>query len=230
GGNGGWGGVHQAGQVKRDRLVAVKVLRGGAHLSPAHLARFRTESRAAARLSHPNIVQVHEVGEHDGLPYLALELVEGGDLDGRSAGRPQPLRDAAQTVATLARALPYAHERGVVHRDLKPANVLLTADGTPKIADFGLAKRLEGGEAGGQTQTGVLMGTPSFMAPEQARGELRDAGPPADVYALGAVLYALLTGRPPFLGATLTDTIFLVTYQEPVPPSRLRPDVPRDLE
>src|SRR5262249_19200997 len=153
----------------------------------------------------PNIVQIYEVGEQAGLPYLSLEFVDGGSLAHKVGGRGLPFPEAAQTVEALARAMAFAHERGIVHRDLKPANILLTTAGVPKIADFGLAKRLEADPS--QTRSGTLMGTPSYMAPEQARGDLREAGPPADVYALGAILYECLTGRPPFQAAKVMDTI-----------------------
>jgi tetratricopeptide (TPR) repeat protein len=180
-----------------------------------------------ARLQHPNIVQIYEVGEVDHLPYCALELVDGGNLAARINGTPQPPRQAAALAATLAEAVQAAHAQGVVHRDLKPGNVLLTRAGTPKIADFGLAKRLNGDST--LTPTGQVLGTPSYMAPELAEGK-RDVGPAADVYALGAVLYELLTGRPPFKAETPMDTLLQVIAAEPVPPSRLQPKVPRDLD
>ncbi|HEY8505814.1 MAG TPA: protein kinase, partial [Gemmataceae bacterium] len=227
-GYGGMGVVYKARQLKLDRVVAVKMVLAGAHAAPEQLARFRTESQAIARLQHPNIVQIYEVGEHDGLPYFSLEFVGGGSLAQKAGGQPQPARDAAHLVETLARAMDFAHRRGVVHRDLKPANVLLTEDGVPKITDFGLAKCL--GDTSGQTRTGALVGTPSYMAPEQARGGLKEVGPAADVYALGAILYELLTGRPPFAKATAMDTVMAVLADEPVPPGQLRPGVPRDLE
>ena len=198
----------------------------GAQANAEDLARFRTEAEAVARLQHPNIVQIHEIGEHEGLPYFALEYVEGGSLDKQLAGRPRPARAAAELIETLARAIAFTHQHGIIHRDLKPANVLLTAGGTPKIADFGLAKRLD---EVGQTQTGSVMGTPSYMAPEQALCS-KNVGPAADVYALGAILYECLTGRPPFKAATVMETVRQVVSQEPVPPSRLVAGLPRDLE
>jgi WD40 repeat protein len=174
-------------------------------------------------------VQIHEVGERDGLPYFSLELVEGGSLADRLDGTPWAARPAAELVAALARAMQYAHSRGVIHRDLKPANVLLTTlQAAPKITDFGLAKQLD--SAVGRTRTGAILGTPSYMAPEQAGGPRKEVGPPADVYALGAILYELLTGRPPFRAETPLDTILQVLDTEPVPPSRLQPTVARDLE
>ncbi len=200
----------------------------GEHAGPQELARFRSEAAALARLQHPNIVQIHEVGEHEGRPYFSMEFVDGGSLAQRPGGAPLPAREAARLVRTLAGAVHAAHQKGVVHRDLKPANVLLGSDGTPKVTDFGLAKRLDG--PGGSTQSGAILGTPSYMAPEQAAGRGKQIGPAADVYALGAILYELLTGRPPFRAATAVETLVLVQAEEPVPPSRLQPGVPRDLE
>jgi WD40 repeat protein len=226
-GHGGMGVVYRARHLRLGRLVALKVVRGGACADPRALDRFRAEAGALARLQHPNIVQIHEVGEHDGLPYLALEYVDGGSLARRPGGTPLPVRAAAELVRTLAGAVHHAHRMGVVHRDLKPANVLLTAAGTPKVTDFGLAKILE---QEGETHSGAVLGTPGYMAPEQAAGRIRDVGPAADVYALGAILYELLTGRPPFTGATVLDTLEQVRTQEPVPPRRLQPKTPRDLE
>jgi tetratricopeptide (TPR) repeat protein/predicted Ser/Thr protein kinase len=227
-GRGGQSVVWKARQRSLDRLVAVKMILAGAAADPEERARFRREAEAVAHLRHPNIVQIYDVGEQAGQPFFALEYVDGGSLAEKLAGTPQPARAAAQLVATLASAMHWAHERGIVHRDLKPGNVLLAADGTPKISDFGLAKRLQRDAT--LTQTGCIMGTPSYMAPEQAAGKNRDVGPAADVYALGAVLYAMLTGRPPFLGETPLDTLAQVPFQEPVPPRRLQPTVPRDLD
>jgi WD40 repeat protein/tRNA A-37 threonylcarbamoyl transferase component Bud32 len=225
-GRGGMGVVYKARQIELKRLVAVKMILAGAR--PQELARFRREAEAVAHLQHPHIVQIYEVGEQDGRPYFSLELVEGGSLAQKLAGTPLPARQAAQLVETLTRAVHAAHERSIIHRDLKPANVLLTADGVPKVTDFGLAKRVDAGP--GLTQSGVILGTPSYMAPEQASGKSKQIGPACDVYALGAILYELLTGRPPFRAETALDTVLQVLNEEPVPPSRLQPKLARDLE
>ena len=227
-GEGGMGVVYKARQQGLNRLVALKMIIGGSQVRDHHLARFRIEAEAVARLRHPNIVQIYDIGEVDGLPFVSLELLEGGDLKDQLAGTPQPGIRAALLVATLARAVHAAHEARIVHRDLKPSNVLLTADGVPKITDFGLAKRLESDDH--QTQTGDVMGTPSYMAPEQALGRNKDIGPAADIYALGAILYDVLTGRPPLKGETVVETLRLVINTDPVPPSRLVPRLARDLE
>jgi WD40 repeat protein len=227
-GRGGMGVVYRARQVKLKRVVALKMILAGSHAGPEQLARFRTEAEAVARLQDPHIVQIHEIGEHAGAPYCALEFVAGGSLAQKLGGAPQPPRAAAETVRTLARAMHAAHRHGILHRDLKPANILLADDGTPKITDFGLAKRLD--DDLGQTRTGAVMGTPSYMSPEQGAGRIHDLGPATDVYALGAILYEMLTGRPPFRGETPLDTIIQVMSDEPVPPSRLQPKVPADLE
>ncbi len=168
------------------------------------------------------------MGEHDGLPYFSLEFVAGGSLSQKIDGKPQPTHDAAAMVHELALAMRKAHRRNIIHRDLKPANVLLTEGGQPKITDFGLAKRLDADS--GQTQTGAVMGTPSYMAPEQAWGQTHEIGPLTDLYALGAILYEMLVGRPPFQGASALETLELVRSQEPVPPTRLQPKIPVDLE
>src|SRR3954447_24367795 len=195
-GRGGMGVVYRARHVRLDRPVALKMLLTGAHAGRESRERFLREARVGADLRHPNIVQVHDMGDQDGLPYFTMEFVEGGDLAQKLAGTPQPPRQAAELLATLAAAVQAAHRNWIVHRDLKPANVLLTADGTPKISDFGLARRLDG-EAD-LTRTGIALGTPSYMAPEQAGGNPDAVGPATDVHALGAILYELLTGRPPF--------------------------------
>jgi tRNA A-37 threonylcarbamoyl transferase component Bud32 len=226
-GRGGMGVVYKARQMKVNRLVALKMILAGGHAGAGELARFRAEAQAVARLQHPNIVQVYEVGEHEGRPFFSMEYCPGGGLDRKLQGTPLPPQEAARLVEVLARAVHAAHRQQVVHRDLKPANVLLAADGTPKLTDFGLAKRLDDS---GQTPSGAVMGTPSYMAPEQSGGKSRATGPAADVYALGAILYELLTGRPPFKAATPLDTVLQVVRDEPVPPARLQSKTPRDLE
>jgi hypothetical protein len=225
-GRGGMGVVYQARQVSLGRVVALKMILAGGHAADAARQRFRTEAEAIARLAHPGIVQIHEVGDYQGLPFFSLEFCPGGSLEKKLQRTPLPPVEAAELVASLARAMHVAHAKGVIHRDLKPANVLLAEDGTPKITDFGLARKLD---EVGQTATGSIMGTPSYMAPEQAEGR-KDVGPAADVYALGAILYECLTGRPPFKAATALDTILQVVHDEPAPPRQLNPAVPRDLE
>jgi WD40 repeat protein len=227
-GRGGMGVVYKARQVGLDRLCALKMILSGAHAGADDLARFRTEAEAIARLQHPGIVQIYEIGEQDGRPFFSMEFCPSGSLERHTAGLPLPPRRAAELVQTLACAVQAAHGKGVVHRDLKPANVLLGEGGQPKISDFGLAKKLDVPQ--GQTHSGAIMGTPSYMAPEQARGHSKQVGPAADVYALGAILYDLLTSRPPFLAANQMDTILQVIAVEPVPVRRLQPQVPRDLE
>jgi tRNA A-37 threonylcarbamoyl transferase component Bud32 len=226
-GRGGMGVVYKARHTKLNRLVALKMILAGGHASAAELARFQTEAEAVARLRHANIVQVYEVGEHEGKPFFSLEFCGGGNLKEKLSGTPLPVGEAAALVETLARAMQAAHEQHVIHRDLKPANVLLAEDGTPKVTDFGLAKKLD--EAG-QTHSGAILGTPSYMAPEQAGGQTSDVGPLADVYALGAILYECLTGRTPFQCVTIAETLEQVRSKEPVAPSHIRKDVPRDLE
>jgi hypothetical protein len=226
-GRGGMGLVFKAKQTALKRHVALKLVVSGAHAGAEERARFRTEAEAVARLSHPGIVQIYDVGEQAGCPYLALEFVSGGSLARQLDGAPMPPRRAAQLVLDLARAVQHAHEQGIVHRDLKPANVLLTESGFAKIADFGLAKLLDVGQ--GHTATGTVFGTPEYMAPEQAAGKVRAIGPESDVYALGAILYELLTGRPPFLGTSTLETLDQVRTHDPVPPQTLQPKVPSDL-
>jgi tetratricopeptide (TPR) repeat protein/tRNA A-37 threonylcarbamoyl transferase component Bud32 len=227
-GRGGMGVVYKARDTRLGRLVALKMVLHADHAGAAERDRFRREARAVASLQHPHIVQVYETGEADGCPFLSLEFCANGSLAARLDGTPWPAARAAELVETLARAVHAAHRAGVVHRDLKPANVLLTADDTPKLTDFGLAKRLDAER--GQTRTGAVLGTPSYMAPEQASGGGATAGPAADVYALGAILYELLAGRPPFKAATPLETVLQVVGDDPVPPSRLQRRLPRDLE
>jgi eukaryotic-like serine/threonine-protein kinase len=252
-GRGGMGVVYKARHRRLHRLVALKMVLAGQHVGPVGLARFRAEAEAVAKLSHPNIVQIYETGEHEGRPFFSLEFADGGSLDQRLSESPTSPRGAAQLIETLARTMHVAHEHGIVHRDLKPANILLAKLGkhssitksreldslslpadhwsrstTPKIADFGLAKHLD--DDSSNTKTGAILGTPSYMAPEQAGGKTREIGPPCDIYALGAILYELLVGRPPFRAGNPIDTIRQVMDQEPVPPRQLEPRVPNDLE
>jgi eukaryotic-like serine/threonine-protein kinase len=249
-GEGGMGVVYQARQTALNRVVALKMIRGQSRPDSQQLARFHREAESVARLQHPNIVQVFETGEHEGQPYFAMEFVPGGSLQQKIAGTPQPVREAARLVLTLALAMQHAHDQDVIHRDLKPANILLLSGGVvsgkeehgtqptthhspltahqPKITDFGLAKQLD--DASGQTHTGAIMGTPSYMAPEQAEGKIKHIGPWTDVWALGAILYEMLTGRPPFKGEGMWDTLEQVRKEDPVPVRRLQPRCPRDLE
>ena len=227
-GRGAMGVVYKARQIALKRLVALKMILAGDHAAPSERDRFRLEAEAVARLQHPNIVQIYEIGEQDGKPFFSLEFVDGGNLRDKLASAPMPARDAARLIETLARTMHFAHRHGIIHRDLKPGNVLLTHDGTPKISDFGLAKQLESDS--GQTQPGQVVGTPRYMAPEQAAGNIKAISHASDTYALGAILYEMLTGRPPFQAASMLDTLSQVQTQEPVPPGRLQPTVPRDLE
>jgi WD40 repeat protein len=226
-GRGGMGVVYRARQRGLNREVALKMIRAGAVAGLEDRARFLAEAEAVAAVRHPGVVQVYDFGTWGELPYFALEFCPGGSLAARLQGKPLPPREAAQVVEQVARAVQAAHERGIVHRDLKPGNVLLAEDGTPKVTDFGLAKRVEGDS--GLTRTGIIVGTPSYMAPEQARGE-KTVGPAADVWALGAILYECLTGRPPFLAASAVDIVLQVVNNEPVSARQLNGKVPRDLE
>jgi tetratricopeptide (TPR) repeat protein/tRNA A-37 threonylcarbamoyl transferase component Bud32 len=226
-GRGGMGVVYKARQAGLNRTVALKMILHSRHAGGEGRARFLAEAEAVARLQHPNIVQIHEIGEHDNAPYFSLEFCPGGSLDRKLAHKPAPAREAAALVRTLADAVHAAHKRGIVHRDLKPANVLIAEDGTLKVTDFGLAKRLD---QAGETRSGAVMGTPNYMAPEQAEGKIDQLGPPCDVYALGAILYECLTGRPPFLGHSALEVLAQVRELDPLPPRRLQPGVPRDLD
>ncbi len=256
-GRGGMGVVYKARHLNLNRTVALKMILSGAHAGPTERERFRREAEAVAALQHAHIVQIFDIGEANGHPYLALEFVDGGSLAQHLTGDPWAAARAAELIEVLARTMQFAHDAGIVHRDLKPGNILLGKDKgsrindesktksdpgfdssliihhssfLPKVTDFGLAKRLDEAPGDGGTRTGAVMGTPSYIAPEQAGGKTRDIGPPVDVYALGAILYELLTGRPPFRGETALDTVLQVLHDDPVPPKRLHPLVPRDLE
>ncbi len=227
-GRGGMGVVYKARHQRLNRVVAIKMLVSGEYASTREVQRLLLESEVLASLRHPNIVQVFDVGDLDGRPYFTMEFLEGGTLAQSLAGCPRPAREAAALLVTLARAVQAVHDAGIVHRDLKPSNVLLAADGTPKVADCGVARRLAGSP--GITVSGVRVGTPSYMAPEQAVGGAGAAAPAVDVYALGAILYEVLTGRPPFRSETPEETARQLLIEEPVPPFRLNPTVPRDLD
>ncbi len=227
-GRGGMGVVFRARHLRLNRRVALKMGLDGSFSTLHDRERFQREAEAVATLRHSNIVQIYDVGDANGRPYFTMEYLEGGSLTWKLAGTPQPARQAASLLATLAGAMHAAHQGGIVHRDLKPANILFAGDGTPKITDFGLARRLEGGS--GLTLSGVPLGTPSYMAPEQARGHSRAVGPAVDVYSLGAILYELLTGRPPFRAESAAETVHQLFTQDPVSPSRLNGKVPRNLE
>lgn len=227
-GRGGMGIVYRARHIALNRPVALKMILAGIHAAPDERARFRTETEAVARLQHPNIVQIYEIGEANGHPYCALEFLAGGTLADQINSSGLPPAKAARLMEALARAVQTAHDKNVIHRDLKPANILMTADGTPKIADFGLARQTDSDS--GQTQSGAVMGSPSYMAPEQASGRSREAGPGVDIWALGAILYECLAGRPPFRGDSVVETLELVRSADPVPPSKIHPKVPVDLE
>src|SRR5262245_48592430 len=262
-GRGGMGVVYLARQLGLERPVALKMILSGEHAGPVERDRFRREAQAVAALQHPNIVQIYDVGEAEGRPYLAFEYVVGGTLADYLDGQPWPAKPAADLVEAIARGIHFAHLQGIVHRDLKPANVLMgTAEAgsraakrktvdplyrlhaaairVPKITDFGLAKRVEPDSswsddsnrtaAADRTRTGAVVGTPSYLAPEQAAGKNRSVGPPADIYALGTILYELLTGRPPFRAETPRDTVLQLMGDDPVPPAHLNRKVPRDLQ
>ena len=226
-GRGGMGVVFRARERELNRLVAIKMLLPGSLANESDLQRFRVEAEAAARLQHPNIVSVHRVGELNGRHYYSMDYVAGQTLTQRLANGPLPGRVAARYLIAIARGIQHAHEHGILHRDLKPANILLDADDQPRVTDFGLAKQFN--VDCGNTRTGAVLGTPSYMSPEQAAGR-RDVGPACDIYGLGALLYELLTARPPFRAETPFDTLLQVMDREPVPPRLLNPKIDHDLE
>lgn len=226
-GRGGMGVVYKARQASLDRTVALKMILRGSLASTDDLTRFRAEAEAAGRINHPAIVPVYEVGQHDGHAYFSMQWIDGETLSDRLFEGPMPPREAAELLAVVSRAIHAAHEQGILHRDLKPSNILIDNDGEPHVTDFGLAKRVTGDEP--LTRSGAILGTPSYLAPEQAAGERGQLGPATDVYSLGAVLYQMLTGRPPLQAATPLDTVMLVLQQDPVPPRLLNPQADRDL-
>jgi hypothetical protein len=227
-GRGGMGVVYRARQWGLNRPVALKVINASSRARPPELVRFLSEAEAVAQLQHPHIVQIYDVGANDGYTYLALDFVDGGSLEDTHKSVPLSAIQAAQTMEKVARAVHFAHQRGIIHRDLKPANILLTADGIPKIADFGLAKRIQWDSE--LTGAGMLVGTPSYMSPEQAQGQFDEIGLLADIYSLGATLYFLLTGRPPFQADSAIQTLKSVVDAEPPTPRQVNPSVDRDLE
>jgi len=228
-GRGGMGVVFRARQISLDREVAIKMILRGRLASEADLQRFLAEASATARLQHPNIVPVYEAGDIEGRPFFSMQLVNGETLAERVINQgPLPQREIAKIVASIARAIGFAHEQGILHRDLKPSNILLASDGTPLITDFGLAKQT--GSDASLTRSGMLVGTPAYMSPEQAGGRRNLIGPASDVYSLGCVLYFALTGRSPFVSDSPMETVMLVVEQDPVAPRTLRPKLDRDLE
>jgi eukaryotic-like serine/threonine-protein kinase len=227
-GEGGMGVVYKAWQGALNRTVAVKMLRSGSLAGDSEVKRFRSEARAAAKLQHPNVVAIHEVGEHEGRLYFTMDYIQGPNLAEVVHGAPLSAERAARYVKTIAEAVHYAHQQGILHRDLKPANILLDSNDQPRITDFGLAKQVESDAA--LTLSGAVLGTPSYMPPEQATGRGKEIGPACDVYSLGAIIYDLLTGRPPFRADTPLDTLLQVVEAAPAPPRLLNPKVPRDLE
>ncbi len=227
-GRGGMGVVFRARQISLDRFVAVKMILRGRLASELDLNRFLSEASATARLQHPNIVPVYEVGDIDGRPFFSMKFIDGVTLGDRMVDGPLPEREAAEVVATIARAVGFAHRQGVVHRDLKPSNILIDGEGVPMVSDFGLAKRF--GVENDLTRSGVVVGTPSYMSPEQASGRRENVGPASDIYSLGCVLYHALTGRPPLVAESMMELVMLVLEQDPTPPRALRPRLDRDLE
>ena len=220
--------VYKARQISLNRIVALKMIRAGALAGEDELRRFQNEAEAVARLDHPHIVPIYEVGEHDGKRYFSMKLIGGPCLSRTLSSYAANPQNAAKLMVTIAEAVHHAHQRGILHRDLKPSNILLDEQGQPHVTDFGLAKQVEGD--GSLTESGAVLGTPAYMAPEQAAGSKRLVTTLSDVYGLGAILYALLTGKPPFGGDSVMETLDQVRQQQPVPPSRLNPKVPRDLE
>ncbi|MEI7688116.1 MAG: serine/threonine-protein kinase, partial [Planctomycetota bacterium] len=231
-GRGGMGVVYKARHRRLKRLVAIKMFHPGRQPTPRERARFRTEAEAVARLAHPNVVQIFEIGEESGMPFLAIELAENGTLQDKLLDRPFEAGVAAELIETLARAIHHAHQQHVIHRDLKPTNILFTADDAPKITDFGLAKIVEENSAkpGDRTRSGEALGTPRYMSPEQALGRIEQIGPATDIYALGTMLYECLTGQPPFVSPSVVETIDRIRNEEPLPPRRMQRAIPRDLE
>jgi serine/threonine-protein kinase len=232
-GRGGMGVVFEARQISLNRTVAIKMILRGEFATQAELARFRAEAESAARLEHPNIVSIYEVGEHRGQPYFSMQLVEGTTLARRLADGPLPPREAAEILLPVCRAVAHAHKRGILHRDLKPSNILIDSTRRPLVTDFGLAKRFEQGLSASLapvTRSGDLVGTPGYMAPEQAAGNRGGVSPATDVYALGAILYAAITGRPPFQAASPVDTLMMVLEQDPAVPRLVNPSADPDLE
>ena len=227
-GRGGMGVVYRARQKDLDRTVAIKMILASHLASPEHVRRFQSEARAAARLRHPHIVHIHEVGNHHGQHYFSMDYIEGESLAQRLARGPMHVQTAVRLLSVVARAVEHLHQQGIVHRDLKPSNILLDDEGAPYVTDFGLAKLTAPGSE--MTATGVIAGTPSYMAPEQASGRSAAVGPAADVYSLGAILYELLTGKPPFLEESPLDTLLDVLAREPTRPRRLNPRIPPRLE
>ncbi len=233
---GGMGIVYRARQLSLNRIVAVKMILSGQLAGEAEVKRFRLEAEAAANLQHPHIVAIHEIGEHEGRHYFSMDFIEGKNLAEHAQANPLSARETAQLVKQLAEAVHYAHQRGTLHRDLKPQNVLIDAQGQPRITDFGLAKRWDAANpasaaaASELTHTGAIMGSPSYMAPEQAAARMGEIGPATDVYSLGAIFYQLLTGQPPHRGATALETVTKVIAEVPTAPRKLTPQVPPDLE
>src|SRR5215468_7312600 len=225
---GGMGVVYKARQSSLKRIVAVKTIRAGELARESEIVRFRTEAEAAAQLQHPNIVAIHEIGEDRGRHYFSMDFVDGKNLAQIAGGRPVATKTAAEWLKTIAQAVQYAHQRGVLHRDLKPQNIMVDSAGRPRVTDFGLAKMLVGDST--LTHTGAVMGSPSYMSPEQARGRNDLVGPASDVYSLGAILYELLTGRPPFRGKSPVETLSEVVNDEPRPPRSLNAAAPAELE